>query len=307
MKTGRFLLVTHQEVGHAVPELTLAKRLVRRGHHVTVHAPPELADRVAAAGCDFAAYERTEPWEPPEGVPLVELIGEAVWYYGSAELAEDVKGALDRHRPDVAIVDVVLSAAFAAAEAAKVRTAAVLPVLYQPWYFGWGRFIKRVNPARAHLGLRALAEETPETVIAHARLVLVLSSAAFDFPPSERLDRRVRYVGRIIDPDPVAWESPWPADDARPLVVVTVSGLFRSQHGQIQQLLDALAELPVRVLVLIGLKIEENRLRIPPNAVAQRWVPHEAVLPQASLVVTNGGHNTILASLAHGVPSSFHR
>jgi len=43
-------------------------------------------------------------------------------------------------------------------------------------------------------------------------------------------------------------------------------------------------------------------LHVPENAVARRWVPHEAVLPRTSLVVTNGGHNTVLAALAHGVP-----
>lgn len=302
VKKGRFLLVTHQLSGHAGPELALAKRLVRRGHEVAVHAPAELAEPVAAAGCELIAYERVEAWAPPEGVPFADLIGEVGRHFGSALLADEVKGALERYRPDVAVVDVVVSAAFAATEAEKTRTACVLPILYQPWYHVYGGTLQNSNPARRHLGLRPFAEESPRAVLRSVRLVLVLSSATFDFPAAGRLDRRVKYVGRMVDPDPVAWDSPWADDDPRPLVLVTLSGLFRSQSDQIQRVLDVLGELPVRGLVLIGVTIEMNALRVPQNAVARRWVSHEAVLPTTSVVVTNGGHNTVLAALAHRVP-----
>jgi UDP:flavonoid glycosyltransferase YjiC (YdhE family) len=302
VRKGSFLLVTHEASGHAVPELALAKRLVRRGHDVTLHAPEELADRAAATGCDVLIYTTDEPWNPLEGAPRMEVIAAARRRAGSPALAEDVKNVLDRLQPDVAIVDVVLSAAFAAAEAANTRTACVLPILYQPWHLWYGDLLQDANPARMHLGLRPLARQTTKTAIAHARLVLVLSSASFDYPASGRLDRRVRYVGRMIDPDPATWESPWPADDPCPLVIVTLSGFVRYPQGQVQQVLDALAERPVRMLVLIGLTIDENALHVPENAVVRRWVPHEAVLPDTSLVVTNGGHNSVLAALAHGVP-----
>jgi MGT family glycosyltransferase len=302
LKSGRFLFVVDHLLGHATAELVLAKRLIRRGHDVTVHAPSSLAAHVAGAGCDLIPHESVGPWMSPEGVPLEELIGEASRRFGSPVLAEEVKRALDERRPDVAVVDVALSAAFAAAEAAKTRTACMIPLLYQPWYFWYGRSLQHVNPARARLGLRALAAQTPETVLAQVRLILVFSAAIFDFAPSQRLDRRVKYVGRMIDPDPDLWHSQWPADDPRPLVLVTLSSLFRFQSDQVQQVLDLLGELPVRVLVLRGLTIDADGIRLPANAVGERWVPHEAVLPEASLVVTHGGHNTILAALDHGVP-----
>ncbi len=289
-------------LGHATPELVLAKRLVRRGHEVTVHAPSSLAEQVAAAGCDLVPHESVEPWIQPEGVPFMEVVGEASRHLGSPVLAEEVKRALDERRPDAAVVDVALSAGFAAAEAAKVRTACVLPLLYQPWYFWYGSILQQVNPARARLGLRTLPRQTPEAVLAHVRLILVLSAAVFDFPPSRRLDRRVKYVGRMSDPDPVVWHSPWPADDRRPLVLVTLSSLFRFQRDQVQQVLDVLGELTVRVLVLRGLTIGADTVPLPANAVGERWVPHEAVLPEATIVVTHGGHNTVLAALEHGVP-----
>jgi len=33
-----------------------------------------------------------------------------------------------------------------------------------------------------------------------------------------------------------------------------------------------------------------------------RWLPHGAILPHAAAVVTHGGHSTIMAALADGVP-----
>jgi MGT family glycosyltransferase len=107
----------------------------------------------------------------------------------------------------------------------------------------------------------------------------------------------------MIDPELPRWDSPWPPDDRRPLVLVSPSSLYRRQRpAQLQQILDALGEFPVRVLATLGLDAGGDTVQAPANAVVKNWVPHEAALPGATLVVTNGGHNTVLAALAHGVP-----
>lgn len=41
---------------------------------------------------------------------------------------------------------------------------------------------------------------------------------------------------------------------------------------------------------------------LPPNAVAQQFVPHDDVLSAAALMVTHRGHGTVTVSLEHGVP-----
>ena len=43
-------------------------------------------------------------------------------------------------------------------------------------------------------------------------------------------------------------------------------------------------------------------LEVPENAVVVRHVPHGEVPPGAAATVTHGGHGTVAASLAHGVP-----
>jgi UDP:flavonoid glycosyltransferase YjiC (YdhE family) len=67
--------------------------------------------------------------------------------------------------------------------------------------------------------------------------------------------------------------------------------------------IDALAALPVRVLVTLGEDADPAALGPPPpNVRLERWVPQEEVLRHAAAVVSHGGYGTTLGALAHGVP-----
>ena len=297
MKRGRFLIATPGFTGHATPELTLARRLVRRGHAVSVYAPAELERQVAAAGAVHLPFAAFQLRRHSEAVPLAEQIRQGARHFESPALAEELVDLLQRERVDVAVIDYLLAAAFTAAE--RVPTACVLPVLYTPWALWYGQHVYDDGAARAALGLG----EASTALASSAKLVLVFSTRRFDFPIRGRRDRRVEYVGRMIDPELPRWDSPWPPDDRRPLVLVSPSSLYRRQRpAQLQQILDALGELPVRVLATLGLDANGDTLQAPANAVVRNWVPHEAALPGATLVVTNGGHNTVLAALAHRRP-----
>ena len=72
--------------------------------------------------------------------------------------------------------------------------------------------------------------------------------------------------------------------------------------GLLKRLLTAIASLPIRALVTLGPAVDADRLHPPPHAVLERFVPHSAVLPHASLVITHAGHGTVMAAVAAGVP-----
>ena len=158
------------------------------------------------------------------------------------------------------------------------------------------------NWARRHFGLRPL--RTWFNQYDAAARVLVLSSRAFDFP-AHRLAANVRYVGTPIDDSgvpPTAWNSPWPADDRRPLVLVSLSTLAQGQAPVLQRILGALASLPVRGLVTLGPSLDPTQFAAPPNAVLVPFAPHAAVLPHTAAVVTQCGLGTLTKALVHGVP-----
>jgi len=158
-----------------------------------------------------------------------------------------------------------------------------------------------LNSARAALGLGPIAHLVDQ--IGAADVELLATSRAFDFP-AENLPSRVRYVGpQIGDPQwAQPWKSPWPESDGRPLVAVGFSTTFQNHAGVLQDVIDALAPLPVRVLVTLGGSIEAGDLRVSANCVAVASAPHGAVMREAALVVTHGGHGTVMRALVSRAP-----
>ena len=158
-----------------------------------------------------------------------------------------------------------------------------------------------LNAARAGFGLRPLADAFSQP--AAADRILLATSRAFDFP-AERLPQSVHYVGPLLEQPrwAGAWTSPWPANDARPLILIALSSTFQNQAETIQAVLDAAAALPVRVLATRGPALAGTHLNLPDNAAAVDVAPHDAVMREASLVVTHCGHGTVMRALSHGRP-----
>src|SRR5262249_15248697 len=159
---------------------------------------------------------------------------------------------------------------------------------------------KQLNEARAGLGLHTLSSVFDLLHI--PRRLLVLSSAAFDYPAT--LPANVRYIGapRPASPAVSKWELPWPASDQRPLVLVSLSTTYQDQSDLLRRLVAAVSELPVRALITVGPALDAKQFPSTANVNVQRFVPHSLVLPVASLVVTHAGHGTVMAALLHGVP-----
>lgn len=157
------------------------------------------------------------------------------------------------------------------------------------------------NRTRATLGLPPLDHLLRQYDAAVCELLP--TSPAYDFPATEP-SRRVRYVGpQLSDPRWArGWSSPWPASDTRPLVVVGFSTTFQNHAGVLQRAIDALAPLPVRVLITLGGAIERSDLRAAANCVLVDSAPHSVVMPQAAFVVTHGGHGTVIRALVSRVP-----
>ncbi|WP_051427696.1 nucleotide disphospho-sugar-binding domain-containing protein [Arthrobacter sp. H20] len=159
--------------------------------------------------------------------------------------------------------------------------------------------LKPIDSIRSKYGLEPVAHVWDQ--LHHARRQLVLTARAFDFPAD--LPVNVRCVGPIRD-DPVwaideTWTSP---AGVAPLVLVALSSTFQNQADCIQRIVDALATLPVRGLVTTGPTIPASALRSVANVRVVESAPHNAVLRSASLVITHGGHGTVIKTLSAGLP-----
>lgn len=100
---------------------------------------------------------------------------------------------------------------------------------------------------------------------------------------------------------PTRWGGP-----DHPLVYVTfgsVTAGLDELSTVFRRSLDALADLPVRVLLTTGHAGDPETVRPwPRNAHVEQWWPQDDVMPLASAVVGHGGFGTMMSALVAGVP-----
>lgn len=244
----------------------------------------------------------------------------------------DVSAELDRFDADVVLADFLLPGAFVAAEARGVPGVLIVHTPYgfkaegiPPFgggllpaknalqrlrdkaihaimdRFFWGRALPALNAERRARGL----DEVPSVYSQFERLArtLVLTSPAFDFT-SPHVPGNVRWVGGALE-DP-SWAdpftTPWPAEDARPLVLVGLSSTFMNQAPLLRRVVDALSALPVRAVVTLGPTVSPEEVRGTENVCVVASAPHGPLLREAALLVSHCGHGTTIKAMSAGVP-----
>jgi len=166
----------------------------------------------------------------------------------------------------------------------------------------FNRGLPPLNHARWTLGLEPVTDVYDQTRAAEC--LLLATSRTFDFP-ADFLPGHIRYVGPQLD-DPAwaePWTSPWSQDDPRPLVLVAFSTTFQDHAPVVRRVTEALRRMPVRGLVTLGPNL--SVADVPPpaeNVVVCRSAPHGTVMQRASVVVTHGGHGTVMRALSHRLP-----
>jgi len=155
------------------------------------------------------------------------------------------------------------------------------------------------NKARKELGLPQLPDIIEYTYSFPDRL-LIMTSPDFEFPA--KFPGNVRITGPILDDPFVNEKDIVPPTDERKLILVGFSTTYQNQGGVLQNIIEAMGQLPYRALITLGPAIKTELKNIPPNVMIRSFVPHSQVLPQCAAVVTHAGHGTVIRSLAFGVP-----
>jgi MGT family glycosyltransferase len=257
-----------------------------------------------------------------------------VFVCGPADrFAADTLAALAEHPADVMLADFMMLGSQIAAEKAKLPLGVLMPNINMRPGKGvppvgpgftpakgplgalrdalvrmvgnrvWANGLPGLNRARVSVGLEPLDDIWVQ--FDRASRVFVLTSPSFDFQPREQ-QPNVHYVGPILD-DPAwagtSWEPPWPASNTDPIVLVGLSSTYQQQQAALQNVVDALAPLPVRALVTLGPSLSPGSLTSPaPHIVIVPTAPHGLVFPHAAAAVTHCGHGTTIRALAAGVP-----
>ncbi len=277
------LFVTWDGGGNVPPALGIAAELQQRGHRVRVMGHPVQRAHVKGMGLGFTAFHTAWPFQATDKNTPIDYVR----VFGDRAMGRDVVEEMRRESADLVVIDCIL---FGAMEA--VATAGVPYVVLEHMYdaylvrkwlrgpMGIGMAVKRI-PTRRLLNAAA------------ARLVACMP----ELDPSGRRPRpdNVYFTGPVV--------TGVPASPAEPTVLVSLSTVnFPGQARAMQNILDALGTLDVRVIATVGPSIGTENLAAPPNADLRGFVPHADLLPTVSMMIGHGGHATTMVALAHDLP-----
>jgi UDP:flavonoid glycosyltransferase YjiC (YdhE family) len=276
--------------GHLEPLVPIAQAVSEVGHAVAFSGRPAVARRVRELGFEMFVTGPPGPEAPATRTPPLEVDLEReaqVLRDGFAgriarERADGVLKVCAAWRPDVLVCGEVDFGAMVAAERAGLPFASVLIT-------ATNAFVRPEVVAEPLAALRAehgLPADSP-------REPPVLSPFPHRLrpPPPNALAFRTAPVRR-------------PPTDAR-TVYFTLGTIFNLESGDLfERVLEGLRALPVDVVATVGRNLDPAELGPQPaNVRVERYLPQSEVLPRCRAVVSHGGSGSVLAALAHGLPS----
>jgi MGT family glycosyltransferase len=328
--------------GTVPPELGTVRRLVERGHRVTVLGDDSMAADVALVGAAYRPWteapnkrsRRAEDatyrdWECKNPMQLFQMILDEQFVGPAPGYAADVTAAIEADRPDLVVCSFFCVGAMVAAEAAGLPYDLLFPNPYMLPAKGMPPMGMGLLPATGPLGRmrdraiggftgRLWAKGLPGINALRASLGLppldaffdqmygarrILVLTSADFDFPGEVPANVRYVGPVLDDPAWAAAASWTAPAGDdPLVLVALSSTFQDHADCLQRIVDGLGTLPVRALVTTGPAVDPDAITAPANVTVVAAAPHSEVLLEAAAVVTHGGHGTVVRTLAADVP-----
>lgn len=320
--------------GHYLPLSHLAAELMGRGHRVTFVHHPDTAALVEAPGAAFVPIGNSLPavsrWTAPMS-RIRGILGLGSVFGGMVRFTDmfcrEAPDVLRRIRADAVIADQVEAGGGLVAEHLGlpwVSVAVTLPINREmsipPPYVSWRYMAGEKGLRRNRGGWRVadfLLRGVNRAIARNARMLglprrsrledclspcLQLSQTVpgVDFPRRE-LPSCFRHVGPLKGPR--AGSISLPRGDDRPLVYCTLGTLQGSRSEVFRKVADACAQLDLRLLMTHGgLGDRAWAEDLPGRPMVFDWVPQEAVLREADMVVCHGGMNSVLDALAAGLP-----
>jgi UDP:flavonoid glycosyltransferase YjiC (YdhE family) len=312
------LLGAFGDAGHAFPIIALGRGLRARGHDVVVETWTRWQEDVEREGMRFA------PAPEYHVFPTVERPLKP--YEAVRRAAEVTRALVVSEAPDVVVSDILTLAPALAAELEGVPRATLIPHVDPRGAPGFPPYSVGARLPRTAVGRRVWRAFDP--LIAHGlelgRSELNETRSRLGLPPQSHVHGgisrelamvatfpQLEYPRAVPEPathvvGPLQWEPPsgdveLPPGDA-PLVLVAPSTAQDREGRMLAAALEAMANLPVRVLATTNKRGDTSGFDVPANARLVDWLSYSRTMPLCDLVVCHVGHGTLMRALTSGVP-----
>jgi MGT family glycosyltransferase len=317
----------------------LARRLEQRGHKVILFGIADTEARVRAAGIEFRLIG-AEDYPPGTLQKLDQRLGELsglATFRFTVERVKNTARMILRDGPeavrsanlDAMLIDEAdMGGNIAEHLGLPFVSIAFFPPLIKddripPFCFGWKAGQDPLSRLRNRLGMRLLTRvAAPIYAIVNRQRktwgLPPLNHATESLSPLAQITQlpealefttsghpsNLHYTGPFVDNQqrpPV--DFPWHQLDGRPLVYASLGTIQNGSEALFKTIAEACAGLNAQLVISLGGGLDPTRLgTLPGNPVVVRYAPQLQLLNRAAAVITHAGLNTVLESLAEGVP-----
>ncbi len=326
--------------GHINPLTALSKELEQRGHKVIIFGIADTEARIRVAGIEFRLIGEQD--YPPGTLQrldqrLGELSGLATFRF-TVDRVKNTARMILRDGPaaardanlDAMLID---EADMAGSIAEHLRlpfvSLAFFPPLISddripPFCFNWRAGLDPISRLRNRLGMRLLTRVAAPiyAVVNQQRVAWGLPALkratdalsplaqiaqlpeALEFDVGGSRSQILHYTGPFVDSEQrPAVDFPWEKLDRRPLIYASLGTLQNSSEKIFRTIAEASTGLNAQLVLSLGGGLDPTHLGpLPGNPLVVRYAPQLQLLKHAAAVITHAGLNTVLESLAEGVP-----
>ena len=334
-----FGLITPPVPGHIHPFAALGRELIARGHRVTCFHMQDLEAKIRSEGLEFWPIGLSD--HPRGSLPrsLAELAtrrGVSALRFTIDAVARttkmtcrDAPAAIREAAVDALLVDQMEPAGGAVAEhlqlpfvtvcnAMAINRDPAVPPPFTPWAYRnvwWARLLNRAGYAISDRLTKPISDavgqyrknwnlpilRSPDDSFSRLAQICQMPRE-LDFPRSA-LPESFHYVGPLRGAVNASPSFPWERLDGRRVVYASLGTLQNRREPLFRCFAEACRGLNVQLVIAHGGGLGASEAKgLPGDPLVVEYAPQLELLARARLTITHGGLNTVLDSLANGVP-----